>query len=165
MGHHRGLRRQRRHAIAILVVRAEHAGAARLHPERDRIGAEAGEDRHVHRADLPRPEHDRDGLRYPRQEAGDPIASGHAERDERAGEPVREAGQLVEAEGTLGAALAEPSERAAIGAGVTLDQRLREIDGPVRRPAERLEARVPREAGARLEVGGTLDARRRIQYF
>jgi hypothetical protein len=94
----------------MIGVCAQHLGLAVLHPVRDRVAAEAGEDRDIHGACLPRTEHRDDGLRYPGQEPGDAIAGCHADRRQERGEPAGQVREIVERQCPLGATRAEPAQ-------------------------------------------------------
>ncbi len=64
----RGGRQRRGQTGAVLAVGADHGGAAVAQAEVDGVGAEAGEDGHVHRAGLPRADHCDQHLGHARHE-------------------------------------------------------------------------------------------------
>ena len=98
----------------MLPVRAQAAEPAMRHAVRDHVGAEAGEDRHVDRARLPRAEHDDEGLGHARQIAADAVSprdpcGGRRRRfANRSAEPA----ELAEGVRATGPVLAERQESA-----------------------------------------------------
>ena len=147
--------REHRHAAAAarrLALRDHDLRLARLEPLGDGRRGEAGEDRHLDRADVrARVRGDGDLGRH-RQEDRDAVARADAERDERLGEPRHVARELGERERAARAVLAEPDGgervRAALGPAVHAVARDRDFaaDEPRRplRPARVVEHLVPR---------------------
>ena len=117
--------REHRHGLAAprrLGLRDHDLRLARLEPLRDGGRGEAGEDRHLDRADVrDRVRGDRDLGRH-RQEDRDAVARLDAERDELLGEPRHVARELGERQLAARAVLAEPDRgdrvRPALGPAV-----------------------------------------------
>ncbi len=99
------------------VGRDEDLGLRVLEPLRDRVGAEPGEERQPHRAELRARHHGHDGLRRGRQEDPDRVERRHAERGEPVREPVR-ASRAARGTRPGGRRPSSPSQTIAVASGV-----------------------------------------------
>ena len=152
--------REHRHRLAAarrLALRDHHLRLARPQSLRDCRRGEAGEDRHLDRADV------RDGVRGDghlgrhRQEDRDTVAGADAERDETLGEPGHVARELGECQLAPRAVLAEPDrgDPVRIRGGPAVDAVVRDRDrapdepGRPVRTARVVEYPRPRPANSR----------------
>ena len=143
-----------RNVARMLPVRAQDPGAAMRHAVRDRVGAEAGEDRHVDRARLPHAEHDDEGLGHARQIARDAVSAVDSEGLQEICEPIAEPAELAKGVRAMGSVHAEPGKRRSVARRVAIDQGLAEAHVAARRPSEGAHAVRPAEVADRLVVGG-----------
>ena len=137
--------REHRHRLAAtrrLVLRDHDLRLARLEPLRDGRRGEAGEDRHLDRADVrDRVRRDRDLGRH-RQEDPDAVARLDAELDQLLREPRHVARQLGERQRAARAVLAEADRRERVGAarGPAVDAVVRDRDRGADEPRRPLRA-------------------------